>query len=71
MLWRFDNIVNRPDFHNAAGDTIQDWAGIKELRLGAKETLRSKNNGVESKLTLGADWDGTKPEFRNLRWIME
>ncbi len=59
------------DFHNAAGDTLQEWAGIKELRLGAKETLRSKNNGGEEKRPLGADWDGPKPDFRNLRWIIE
>lgn len=59
------------DFLDAAGDTIQAWAGVKQLRLGAKETLRSTHRGEEQKRTLGADWNGTKPEFRNLRWIME
>jgi len=35
------------------------------------ETLRSKNNSEEQKLTLGANWQGVKPDFRNLRWITE
>jgi len=56
------------DFHDASGKSLSNWENIKELRLGAKETLRSKTGGVEKKLDLGADWQGPNPDFRNLRW---
>jgi len=64
-------VLAQSDFRNTAGAATLEWAGIKELRLGAKETLRSKNNGEEQKLTLGANWQGAKPKFRNLHWITE
>jgi hypothetical protein len=57
------------DFHKADGSSILDWKGARELRLGAKETLRAKTGDVENKRDLGADWQGPKPEFRNLRWV--
>ena len=57
------------DFENALGEKLQDWNDIRELRLGPKETLRSRKRGEESKLTLGGDWEGANPEFRNLRWV--
>lgn len=56
------------DFQNANGEQLQDWNGIRELRLGSKETLRSRNKGEETKLTFGGEWKGPDPEFRNLRW---
>lgn len=64
--WR--KVVLYPtDFHNPAGNSILDWRGVKELRLAPKETLRAKDGARN--LVLGADWQGPKPEFRNLRWI--
>ncbi len=57
------------DFHNAAGASLADWKGIKELRLGAKDSLKANDGGREKTLSLGAEWRGTKPEFRNLRWF--
>jgi len=57
------------DFRNAAGTVLTNWAGIRELRLGAKETLRGKTQGQDVKLELGAEWKGTKPVFQNMRWI--
>ena len=59
------------DFLDAAGDSIPHWASIAELRLGSKETLRSQSKDEDIRRTVGADWDGAKPEFRNLRWIVE
>jgi hypothetical protein len=68
MEWQ--SVVLYPiDFRNAASASILDWKGIKELRLGAKETLRSNDGGQEKKLDVGADWQGPSPEFRNLRWV--
>ena len=55
------------DFHDADGNTLAGWSGLKELRLGAQETLRSKKNGAKP-VSLGAVWQGANPEFRNLRW---
>ena len=64
--WQY--IVLSPgDFRNAAGKATLTWAGIKELRLGGQETLRDN----EVTLVIGAEWQGPKPEFRNLRWSVE
>ncbi|MGK0186054.1 MAG: cephalosporin-C deacetylase-like acetyl esterase [Verrucomicrobiales bacterium] len=60
--------LNLADFENASGESLEQWVGIKELRLGDKETLRSKSNGKDIRKALGANWKGPKPEFRNLRW---
>jgi len=64
-------VLAQDDFRNATGAATLEWVGIKELRLDAKETLRSKSQGEAQSLELGANWQGTKPEFRNLRWITE
>jgi len=57
------------DFHNAAGDVLSGWKGIRELRLSARETLRKTVDGKSKTLQVGSDWQGAKPVFRNLRWI--
>ena len=61
-------VLSVEDFQNAAGTKLQTWDGIKELRLGAQETLLVKIDSENKKLKLGAEWKGGKPEFRNLRW---
>jgi hypothetical protein len=58
-------VLNPANFLNAANEPLQDWSTIKELRLGAQETLRGK-----STKELGGKWQGPPPEFRNLRWIV-
>ncbi len=62
-------VLSPADFHDASGKSLHGWTGIKELRLGDKETLRAKDGGKEQKLELGAVWQGAKPEFQDLRWI--
>jgi len=64
-------VLSPADFHDASGKSLPGWTGIKELRLGAKETLRSKDGGTEKKLELGARWQGPNPTFRNLLWVPE
>lgn len=65
----WQNVVLFPtDFHDARGTSFLAWKGFKELRLGAKETLRSKVHGKDVKLDLGGEWQGPRPAFRNLRW---
>jgi len=64
-------VLSPEDFHDAAGKVMPDWNGLKELRLGAQETLKVKVNGKNKTLKLGADWQGEAPQFRNLRWIKD
>jgi fermentation-respiration switch protein FrsA (DUF1100 family) len=56
------------DFHDAEGMSLSSWTGLRELRLGAQETLRPKQEGAKPKI-LGGAWKGANPEFRNLRWM--
>ncbi len=60
-------VLAASDFHNASGESRPGWAGIKEFRLGAGETLRDRKKDVSIKL--GSDGQEAKPEFRNLRWV--
>ena len=57
------------DFHDALGRSFLDWSHAKELRIAPTETLRSGNGTDRKTLTLGADWQGAAPEFRDLRWV--
>ena len=64
-------ILSAQDFRSVGGGALTSWQGIKELRLGAQETLRPKRGDTAKPLTLGGIWQGEKPEFRHLRWIPE
>lgn len=64
-------ILSANDFRNAFGEVLPGWAGIMELRLGTKETLKEKVDFENIKLDLGAEWDGEKPEFRKMYWTMD
>jgi cephalosporin-C deacetylase-like acetyl esterase len=57
------------DFQDAEGGSLAGWGGVKELRLGAAETLRASGRGARKSRAFGASWQGTEPEFCNLRWI--
>jgi hypothetical protein len=59
-------VLSLGDFKNAQGEPLADWTGIKELRLGATETLKAKSGGEPVKL--GGKWQGEKPVFQTLRW---
>jgi hypothetical protein len=39
------------------------------LQLDAKITLNPGRGSQAKPLKLGADWKGTAPAFRNLRWV--
>lgn len=51
------------------GTPLNSWTGIRELRLSDQEKLGSKGGGGGLSKSLGNDWKGDPPEFRNLRWI--
>jgi len=64
----WQNVQFRPaDFQNAGGQALSDWKNLKELRLAAQETLRTKGDKGKEK-SIGGVWKGEAPEFRNLRW---
>lgn len=63
-------VLSPSDFRSAAGKTKIDWAGIKELRLLAKDQLSEKADGKDQTLRLGAPWKGAPPEFRDLSWTV-
>jgi len=57
------------DFKDADGKPLDSFQGIKELRLAPTETLRSKDN-KKPRILGSATWQGTPPQFRNLRWLI-
>jgi len=57
------------DFKNARGDSLQDFRGIKELRLIDRETLRLRR--PDATRPVGRVWKGEAPAFRSLQWIAE
>ena len=61
-------VLSKKDFQNAKGESLPEWNGIMELRLGTQETLIEKIDYENKKMDFGAEWTGEKPEFRNLRW---
>ena len=58
-------------FKDTEGGELKNWKGIKELRYGPNDTLRSKKRGSKKRVTLGGSWKGKQPELRNLRWKVE
>ena len=59
------------DFMNFEMKPRANWAGIMELRLDDEETLRPPKNSEMKARKLGAQWKGSPPEFRYLRWLVE
>ncbi len=60
-------VLSAAEFHNAKGEALSGWAGIKELRIGNQETLSDR--ATSKSLKLGGAWQGGKPVLRNLHWI--
>jgi hypothetical protein len=59
------------DFMNFEMKPRANWAGIMELRLDDEETLRPPKNSEMKARKLGAQWKGSPPELRYLRWLVE
>ena len=57
--------LSAADFKNSDGQPLQDFQGIKELRLSPQETLRGKNKPAVS---FGGAWRGADPVFNDLHW---
>jgi len=56
------------EFQDVEGNPLAGWENIKELRIGATETLRASGRGPRKSRVIGGIWQGPKPNFRNLRW---
>ncbi len=56
------------DFQNAAGEPLPNWDTVRRLKLSPAEHLRPGRGGSAEPRRLGANWRGSPPEFRNLRW---
>ena len=56
------------EFKDVVGDCLPGWENTRELRIGATETLRAKGRGPTKSRVIGGSWQGSKPDFRNLRW---
>jgi cephalosporin-C deacetylase-like acetyl esterase len=57
-------VLNPADLLDAAKSPLADWSAVRQLRLGADQTL-----GGKPARKVGGKWQGSPPEFRNLRWI--
>ncbi|VGO13831.1 hypothetical protein PDESU_02388 [Pontiella desulfatans] len=62
-------VLSSSDFKDAGGESMAGYQAIRELRLGAKDSLKKTVDGQTKRATYGAAWKGKVPEFRNLRWI--
>ncbi len=64
-------VLSASDFMNGDGEKMAGWEGIKELRLGARESLKAKKGASKDSKPkiVGAEWKGPSPEFRNMRWV--
>ena len=56
------------DFEDALSKPMQNWIGIKELRLDDTENLRPPRGSTAKARKVGNQWKGRDPEFRMLQW---
>ena len=66
----WQSVALSPDeFKDAMGEPLASWQGVRELRLGGSDTIRTRVDGKNKSVRLGGSWQGPDPEFRNLRWL--
>ena len=57
------------DFRNLDGESLASFNGTMRLKLGASQRLKAARGSNKQSRRVGANWRGTKPRFRNLRWV--
>lgn len=62
-------LLSPADFKDVNDVPLTSWESIKELRLSSMEILRTRGRGQRKSKKVGAEWQGPKPEFKELRWI--
>lgn len=55
------------DFTNGNSEPLESFEGIKELELSPKESLKGSG---DVRRTIGANWNGADPAFKNLSWSL-
>jgi hypothetical protein len=63
--------LNPARFVDADGGGLESWDGIKELRYGPTDAVRSIQRGSKTRKSFGGPWTGANPALRNLRWTVE
>lgn len=56
------------DFKNYSGEPLADWNAVRRLKLTHAEHLRPGRGQSGERRLVGANWKGTPPQFRSLRW---
>lgn len=56
------------DFQNREREPLLGWKKIRSLKFTYAEHLRPKSGSDMKPRLVGKHWQGTKPEFRELRW---
>lgn len=56
------------DFTNYSGEPLDDWAGVRRLKLSPAEHLRPGRRTDGSPRRVGGNWKGPAPRFHSLRW---
>jgi len=60
--------LSASDFHDATGAVLPSWKLFGDLVLEGQGVLETGPDDKKQTATLGAQWQGPAPEFRNLRW---
>lgn len=56
------------DFKDAGGAPLEDWSGVRLLKLSHAEHLRPKRGDQSKPRRVGKNWQGVPPKFRHLHW---
>lgn len=64
-------VLDPSDFTNYSGEPLSDWGSVRRLKLSHAEHLRPGRGQTGAPRLVGANWKGSPPEFRSLRWEKE
>jgi hypothetical protein len=62
-------VLTPKDFLNLHGDALLSFDNTMRLKLSPSERLKPKCGSSKESRTVGSNWRGAKPKFRNLRWV--
>jgi len=66
---RWQTVTLQPrDFRDAGGHAMVDWQTARRLTLAPMERLRPQRGDTTPARSVGKQWVGTPPQFRNLHW---
>lgn len=58
------------EFQDAGGEPLKSFLGVRQIRLSAKERLRTGRKDQQTSRIVGGTWKGKPPEFRLLKWLV-